>query len=176
MDFVVGWGLDNGVGWIFCTKNNRETEQSKIHLTVASTKNIFEIEGFDKFLREVEKLPDRMKRNELLKVLRRSSKPTIQAAKRNIHSRSNRLGKSIGNITGKNREYPNVMVGPRVKGKNEGFHGHLVEFGHGGPHPAPANPFMRPAYDETKNRVSDDLAKKISAYLEKQANKLSHGK
>jgi HK97 gp10 family phage protein len=29
-------------------------------------------------------------------------------------------------------------------------HAHLVEFGHGGPHPAPPHPFFRPAMDEFK--------------------------
>lgn len=29
--------------------------------------------------------------------------------------------------------------------ENRGYHAHLVEFGHGGKHPAPAHPFLRPA-------------------------------
>jgi HK97 gp10 family phage protein len=30
-------------------------------------------------------------------------------------------------------------------------HAHLVEYGHGGPQPAPAHPFFRPAVDESKD-------------------------
>jgi len=30
-------------------------------------------------------------------------------------------------------------------------HAHLVEHGHGGPHPAPPHPFLRPAFDEAKD-------------------------
>jgi HK97 gp10 family phage protein len=30
-------------------------------------------------------------------------------------------------------------------------HAHLVEDGHGGPHPAPPHPFARPAFDSTKD-------------------------
>ena len=142
---------------------------------MASTRNTFEIEGYDKFLLEVQRLPDKLKRNELLKLLRRSSQPTIAAAKRNVRKKSGKLERSIGNITGKNREYPNIMVGPRAKGKHEGFHGHLIEFGHGGPHPAPAFPFMRPAYDETKMAVSKDASGKVAKYLEKRANQLNNG-
>lgn len=135
-------------------------------------KQLFEIEGYDAFLKEVQQLPDRLKRRETLKLLRRVTKPTIMAAKANVRSRSGRLERSIGNITGKSKTYPNVLVGPRVKGNHAGFHGHLVEFGHGGPHPAPAHPFMRPAYEQTKGQVSEDAAKKIAKYLEKTANKL----
>lgn len=30
---------------------------------------------------------------------------------------------------------------------------HLVEYGHEGPHPAPPHPFLRPAYDENKDKA-----------------------
>lgn len=120
-------------------------------------------------------LPDKMKRTELLKIMRRVAKPTAEAAKRNLKSRNvtGVLEKSIGNITSKNKKYPNILVGPRIKGKHGGYYGHLVEFGHGGPKPAPARPFMRPAYDETKGQVTADAAAKVAAYLEKRANQLN---
>ena len=34
-------------------------------------------------------------------------------------------------------------------------HAHLVENGHGGPHPAPPHPFMRPAFDAEKDTAYD---------------------
>ena len=36
-------------------------------------------------------------------------------------------------------------------------HAHLVEYGHGGPHPAPPHPFFRPAWDEVKDSVSRNI-------------------
>jgi hypothetical protein len=39
-----------------------------------------------------------------------------------------------------------------------GAHGHLVEFGHGGPHPAPAHPFVRPVVDSFKSAYSGMVA------------------
>lgn len=140
-----------------------------------ASKQVFELEGWDEMLREVERLPDRMKRNELLKIMRRVAKPTVRAAKANVSSISGRLERSIGSITGRSKKYPNVQVGPRAKGKNEGFHGHLVEFGHGGPNPAPAHPFMRPAYDQTKGMVTQDAARQVAKYLQKRANQLKNG-
>jgi len=45
-------------------------------------------------------------------------------------------------------------------------HAHLIEFGHGGPHPAPPHPFFRPVVnrykgDKYKNKVMSVLKQKI---------------
>lgn len=39
---------------------------------------------------------------------------------------------------------------------------HLVEYGHGGPHPAPPHPFMRPAWDENKAAAQAAIADEIT--------------
>jgi len=36
-------------------------------------------------------------------------------------------------------------------------HARLVEYGHGGPHPAPPHPFFRPAVDEVKETVKRNI-------------------
>lgn len=48
-----------------------------------------------------------------------------------------RIAMAIGGEVG-----PSVIIGIDRK---KAPHAHLVEFGHGGPHPAPAHPFIRPA-------------------------------
>lgn len=59
------------------------------------------------------------------------------------------LGNMIGNaIAGE--EGPSVIAGVDLK---KAPHAHLVEFGHGGPHPAPAYPFLRPAIAAARSRV-----------------------
>lgn len=45
---------------------------------------------------------------------------------------------------------------------------HLVEFGHGGPHPAPPHPFMRPAYETSKAGVMADIRDALEAGLVKE--------
>ena len=45
-------------------------------------------------------------------------------------------------------------------------HAHLVEFGHGGPHPAPPHPFVRPAWDEMKERVKQDIKEGLKRIIE----------
>jgi HK97 gp10 family phage protein len=49
------------------------------------------------------------------------------------------------------------------------YYAHLVEYGHGGPHPAPPKPFLRPAYDETRSEVRRIFAEAIGAGLAKAA-------
>src|SRR5262249_3315811 len=46
---------------------------------------------------------------------------------------------------------------------------HLVEFGHGGPHPAPAHPFLRPAFDGTKKEAQDTVTDETWKEIEKEA-------
>lgn len=72
-----------------------------------------------------------------------------------------RTGATQLSIGSRVRHYPRsqrlvVIIGPRYgvsvqvgKKKHEPARvAHLVEFGHAGPHPAPAHPFLRPAFDE----------------------------
>jgi HK97 gp10 family phage protein len=45
-------------------------------------------------------------------------------------------------------------------------HAHLVEFGHGGPHPAPPHPFFRPAWDEMKSEVRRNIEEGLKKAVE----------
>ncbi len=45
-------------------------------------------------------------------------------------------------------------------------HAHLVEFGHGGPKPAPPHPFVRPAWDEMKDQVNANIARGLGKTIE----------
>jgi HK97 gp10 family phage protein len=40
-------------------------------------------------------------------------------------------------------------------------HAHLVEKGHGGPHPAPPHPFFRPTWDKMKRPVKNHIIDKL---------------
>jgi HK97 gp10 family phage protein len=52
------------------------------------------------------------------------------------------------------------------QGKSKAPHAHLVEFGHGGPHPAPAHPFMRPVWDTSKREVLEGIKEGIKEKIE----------
>lgn len=47
--------------------------------------------------------------------------------------------------------------------------GHLVEFGHGGIHPAPPHPFARPAFEESKSEMTLILQAETASGLERVA-------
>lgn len=44
---------------------------------------------------------------------------------------------------------------------NRAPHAHFVEFGHGGPKPAPPHEFMRPAYESTKDEAYAIIREKL---------------
>jgi HK97 gp10 family phage protein len=46
-------------------------------------------------------------------------------------------------------------------------HAALVEFGHGGPHPAPAHPFFRPAWDANREKVTRQIIEDINNLIDK---------
>ena len=50
-------------------------------------------------------------------------------------------------------------------------HGHLVEYGHGGKRPAPAHPFLRPAYDQAKDAATNAAVLRLEADIEQALTK-----
>ncbi|MBU1067476.1 HK97 gp10 family phage protein [Patescibacteria group bacterium] len=52
-----------------------------------------------------------------------------------------------------------------------GPHAHLVEFGHGGPQPAPAHPFFRPAWDSKKKEAEKIIVDGVAKQVESEARK-----
>lgn len=72
----------------------------------------------------------------------------------------------IGPRTGMKAQIGVVSRGPN-KGKpimeDPSKIGHLVEFGHGGPHPAPAHPFVRTGFEATKDAAAEAMRSTIEA-------------
>ena len=121
-------------------------------------------------------------RTVLKKALNKASTPVNKEAKRQAPTRHKQLRKSIGKVS---RTYkPSsviVVIGPRVgyafiddKGykHNPVKYAHLVEYGHGGPHPAPAHPFLRPAYDNKINEVNRIFNEEAWKNIRKEAERV----
>lgn len=169
------------------------------------SKSIVEIEGFAELQRKIKQLANpKDKRRELLTILRSVAKPTLTAARnyapvskkshvaRGKVIQSGTLKRSLGNITGKNKENPTIYVGPRAKGKFDGWYGHFVEKGvnvyrtgfkrkrkRGANDKAAVRRtegqfFMKRAYDLTKGRVTSDAEKKTAKFIQRRINKLSN--
>jgi len=159
------------------------------------SKQIVEIEGFKELQAKIKQLPDKLKKREMLKIMRAGARPTIIAARNAApvgdkpHSRYSRrtgevlatyqpgnLKKSINHITGRRglgRENAVLYVGPRSKGKKyDGYYGHFVHEGTANRDAAP-NPFMEKAYRSTRGQVTSDLQRRVAKALQRQINKLS---
>lgn len=161
------------------------------------------VTGFEDLKRKIALLAsDKDKKSEMLLILRQIAKPTLNAARvlapiskkshkaRGILITPGNLKKSLGNITGKGAN-PTIYVGPRAKGSNKGWYGHFVHEGvnlyskgfkrkrkKGANSSAAirrttANPFIRKAYETTKNVVTADAERKMASFIQRRINKLS---
>ena len=141
-----------------------------------------EIEGLDKLIKKLDALPD--------KVVKKVARPAITKAGRIVRKQM-KANAPVGcgvlkrSFTAKTKTYQSGNV-VSVVGANTKTVGtvtlesgrtikevpanylHLVEFGTS--HSAP-NPFMRRAYEQTKNEVTKKIQDEMSAGIEKQAEK-----
>ena len=149
------------------------------------SKPVIEIEGFKDLYRQIERLPDKLKRRELLKVFGQVANPTVKAARNyapggtRAHTRDNltqgNLKRSIGKRTGRNgieRINAVLYVGPKLKGKNKGWYAHFIEAGTSTG--IKANSFMAKAFRATGGMVTRDSETRVSKYIQKQINRLSN--
>lgn len=114
-----------------------------------------------------------------------AAKPLVQSAKSLApKGETLNLSNSIG-VTKEpaktlvNRAVGQIQAGPQRKGKYKGYTGHLIEFGttvretksganRGNVTP---NPFMEPAFNQTKgqveSRTNDSIGRKLSAFMKR---------
>lgn len=100
-----------------------------------------------------------------------AAKPLIATAKNIVPvGKTKNLQSSIGVervSLKKSNEVGLVQVGPRRKGGSKGFHGHLIEYGktnRDGSKTTP-QPFMEPAFNQTKNEVEKNISQSIGRKL-----------
>lgn len=148
------------------------------------SKSIVEIQGFEELQQKIKRLPDKIKRRELLKIYGQVANPTLKAARsfaavgKRKHTKDaagpGNLKRSIKKRIGKKGDEKInavVYVGPSLKGKYKGWYGHFLE---GGTKNMPAKPFMQPAYNQTKGQITKDAEVKTAKYIQKQINRLSN--
>lgn len=152
----------------------------------------YKMEGLESVLRALRAAKKSIKhlRRGMLKATRVIAKKAKENAKKlntsKGHESHRLLWKSIGAKVTNNGETVIGLVGPRYgfakkvgvrkrggKKSNVGDaiiedpvrFAHAVEFGHGGPHPAPAHPFMRPAYEQCKEEAQRIIANELAIGL-----------
>lgn len=156
-------------------------------------KSITKIEGFDTLQRKLKNFPDKVKRKEVIKILRRASKDTVKVARALAPKDSGDGAKSIRFVPLRKSKNPAGVVGPRSRGKYDGFHlrlfvipGHNIyrtgfkrnRNGNRGRNARGAKrqvapvPFMAKAHSITQGKVSAKSVAGTEKYLAKQIKKL----
>lgn len=110
--------------------------------------------------------------------------PMVDAAQRNAVRDTGTLKNSIGFRVKPYKRRGNVfaVVGPRrgfkgPDGRDPAKYGHLVEFGHTTKNGKVAiNPFMRPAWDETRGEMTATIARVIGGKVAVEAKRLASRK
>jgi HK97 gp10 family phage protein len=128
----------------------------------------------------MKQLPQKLQKKHGRRAVKKSARRVVKAAKaRAPVGRTGLLKKSLGY---KPRTYKSnvlAIVGPRTKFRmadspyggphNPAVIAHLIEMGHGGPHPAAPHPFVRPAWDSTKSECQRIIAAELTKGLEQEA-------
>ena len=90
----------------------------------------------------------------------------IQNASTDPQPRSGKLRGALRIKKASGRRGARVTVG--VHRADGAAYGVPVEFGHGGPHPAPPHPFVRPAFDARAEEAYELLKEQLRAALDKR--------
>ena len=109
--------------------------------------NLSAIDGLDNELAQAAGKLERLVGSEKTKsTVKRVLRPLTDDAKARIHSLTGHLRDSIETRVETYADRPTqIEVGISYKRHKKARHAHLVEGGHGGPHPAPPHPFWEPA-------------------------------
>ena len=106
------------------------------------------------------------------KILKGAAQPIldqmIQNAGTDPHPRSGLLRGSL-NIKAGSRKHGAARVTVGVHSGEAGAkYANPVEHGHGGPHPAPPHPFVRPAFDAKVEEAYEEMKKLLNQALDKR--------
>lgn len=144
------------------------------------------IEGMEGVIREIRKLPPKIKRREVVKIMKRQIKPIQRAIKANtpiaerdatirgVEVPRGNLKRSITIFTGKNKLHPAVYVGPAMgsKKKHDGFYGYFIQYGLGTSKGTP-NDFIGEAALPLLGSVNKVMSKDLKRYIDNRAKTLN---
>ena len=98
--------------------------------------------------RQFSSLSDKMQAKALLGIFRKAAAPIRKAIRAGAPvGPTGNLRKAVAVRTKATKTYVSAVIGFK---RPEGSHVHLVELGHGGPHPAPPHPFIRQSFNRGK--------------------------
>lgn len=98
-------------------------------------------------------------------MVKAGAEPILQQAKANapVSPGGGTLRDSLKTVIKKRGSRTKARIGAQKGGK--GFYATFVEYGHGGPHPAPAHPFLAPAYDAKSEEAYETIKNALKQKL-----------
>ena len=146
---------------------------------------IKKIQGVKQLQNQIKSLADdKIKRREILKILKRQSKPLLKKVKEKTPVADNAilyrdkiyypgdLKKSMAIKTSPMKHYPNVLIGPRIgtKQKYDGFYAFFIQFGYRwGKKRVPENDFIAKSVNSVGGQVEQRASKELEKYIYKKA-------
>lgn len=152
-----------------------------------SAKSTVHIEGIEFVANEIKNINnDKIKRREILKILKRQAKPLLRAVKAATPVadkvvRDNGDVYPIGNLrnsmrikTGRSKEYPNVLVGPKfgktkkggeMSSLNDGYYAFFIQYGTKNQAP---NDFIGRASEGLLGITDKYMSAELKKYIEKK--------
>lgn len=133
-----------------------------------------ELVGDIQLMHKFKTLPQKIQNKHGRRAISKAARLLVKAAKTKCPKKTGQLRKSLGFKPKTYKTGVYAIVGPRsgfatnVDGKKHDPKkiAHLVEGGHGGPHAAPAHPFLRPAMDQTSASnmalIADEIRKGLA--------------
>lgn len=124
------------------------------------------IEGLTDVKRALSVLPERIQKNILTAGVRAVASDISKSAKRLVHKDSRDLEKSIivKKRRSRSKNYVWFTVGINAKKYNV-YYGHMVEFGTS---TMKEEPFMRPAFEQNKQKAISMMTTKIRSRIDKE--------
>ena len=122
------------------------------------------IEGMTSLVEDMSVMLTKMESNAILE---EGAQPLLEQMQQNASSNPKQISGKLHNALGvKAHASGTITVGVhRSDWSDEEYYPAYVEFGHGGPHPAPAHPFVRPAVDAKGNEALDNIKEKLRQAL-----------
>jgi HK97 gp10 family phage protein len=146
----------------------------------------FRIDGVKELAAGLRSLPRQVQRSGLRKAVTPAATPIVKAAKSSAPKQTGLLKKSLTKKiqTYKRTDTVVAVIGARAdaggeyKGRRRvpAKYAHLVEQGHGGPHPASAKPFLKPAFEANKGNALRIMAGKLAEFILTAAARLANRK
>lgn len=105
----------------------------------------FDIQGDEELVKALEKAQESARSAQVLDVIMSAAEAIRRDAAGRIRDKTGALRSALFVYGKQQRSSRNLLAVLAGVSPKKAPHRHLVEYGHGGPHPAPPRPFWRPA-------------------------------